>query len=187
MFSGQAKEQLKLANLVFFTICIGALFLGACGNTAQVKGPEQATQTSGGPTIDSISPSSGAGGAEAFTVTNSDPGGFSNLDATQLLINSELKGDNACSLYANSAGFYLFNDAGTVLVGPAAPGTTLSNSQCSLVSGKSLILGAGNTRTVTFSVTFTHSFAGMKGLYLYTTNRTGMKSTWEKKGTWTVP
>jgi hypothetical protein len=167
------------------TISIVFLMLssGGCG-----KKSEQPPKSAGAPpTVDSLQPTTGTGDEGVFTVAYTSSGGIGSLDGNQLLINSELKNENACSLYANYLGFYLFNDGGSALAGPAAPGSKLSNSQCTLDVGKSKIEGTGNTRSVTFHVTFNHSFSGPRKLFTYATTTGGENSGWQNKGMWIVP
>jgi hypothetical protein len=48
-------------------------------------------------------------------------------------------------------------------------------------------LGAGNNLTVTFPVTFTSSFSGVKQIDMYAVSTTGQFSGYQTMGTWTVP
>ncbi len=106
----------------------------------------------------SVTPSSGAGASQSFTLQYSDTVGATSLLWTWAWFNGTLgTGANSCLLYyqPSTNQMNLMNDAGTAWMA-ATPGaaTTLQNSQCSLnLAAISAILN-GNTLTLNLAVTF---------------------------------
>ena len=84
--------------------------------------------------------------------------------------------------------FWIVSDAG-FWAGPSNYGTgaPLSNSQCTLTVTTATALGAGDNLTVTFPLTFTSSFSGVKQIDMYAVSTTGQFSGYQTMGTWTVP
>jgi hypothetical protein len=84
---------------------------------------------------------------------------------------------------------YLYDDAGTTMLGGFAPGSinTIDNSSVTLdVSGSTVSLD-GNQLTVKFRVTPKAGVVGKKALYMYSYDLQGNKSPMnEVKGTWTI-
>ncbi len=140
---------------------------------------------SSAPTTVSVAPSSGSGLSQTFTAVYSNPAGASMLNHRLLLINTAIYGAGACYVQADNTGFYLVNDAGNALLGPAGT-STLSNSQCTLSGSGSSISNSGTTSTVTLFLTFNNSFVGAKNVYLYDDDTVGNVSGWQARGTYTV-
>ena len=84
----------------------------------------------------SVSPSSGSGLSQVFTVTYPDANGYQDITGTYLLINSGFAAASSCYVSWSPANnsFSLLNDAATAWLGPITPGTTatVQNSQCVL-------------------------------------------------------
>ncbi len=143
------------------------------------------------PTVDSASPSSGAGTGQTFAFKYSSGSGFTSLNTVAARINSNASDTNGCSISYNRAGnlLSLVSDAGTVTAGSGtAPGTavTLQNSQCSLDVGRSPATGSGNTLTLTVAVAFKPAFAGAKSIAGSATDNAGLSSGWQTLGTFTA-
>ena len=89
----------------------------------------------------------------------------SNINAVQLLINSELNGATACYVGYDAMAnvMYLVNDAGTGLllpgITPGAPGTS-TNQQCTLDGATSSRAANGRDLTLIFGLTLKPSFLG---------------------------
>jgi hypothetical protein len=144
----------------------------------------------GPPTIVSITPTSGTGLSEVFTLVASDPNGANDLSGALLLINSELSGAGACFVYYNpqSNQISLANDAGTAFLTPdLTPGLTgtVSNSQCALNAATSSATKSGNDGTIKVSLTFTPAFSGVKDVYGLAFGLSNQSSFWVQEGTWT--
>jgi len=137
-----------------------------------------------------ISPASGAGGSQTFTMQFPHPGGWRNLSVVNVLINNTLDVKHACYLaYLAPPGTLLLTDDEGNDPGPAgtiAPGNsgTIENGQCGvrLVSSA----GEGNLLTLTLNVTFRASFAGSKTIYLASRDNAENNSGWQALGTWEV-
>jgi len=153
---------------------------------------------SGPPTVGSITPASGQGVAQSFTLVVSDPLGASDLATVQLLFGSSTAPGNACSVtyIAQKNQFALLNDVGTGYAGTLAPGqaTTVANSQCTLSGSGSSVTLSGNTLTMIANLQFSTSFASLgssatKNVYADPVNTAGQgpAAGYVQVGTWTVP
>jgi hypothetical protein len=140
----------------------------------------------------SVTPSSGSGASQAFTLQYSDSAGATSLQQVWAYFNATLASpaSNSCQLYYNVAlnQINLMNDAGTLSL-EATPGTatTLQNSQCSLNVAATTVAVSGNALTWNLPLTFQPGFAGAKNVYLYATDTAGSNSGWQQRGAWTVP
>jgi hypothetical protein len=142
-------------------------------------------------TLETVTPSDGAGASETFTFTIADTKSPSTLDTATLLINSSLSNVNGCVLvyHRPSGTVNLLWDEGTGSYGKKfGSSTNIYNSQCTL--GVPTLTDTGKTISVTVPVTFKGSFTGPKNLYL--SALVGSSSTgwtpipWTQKGTYTV-
>ncbi len=150
------------------------------------------------PTVDSITPLTGTGTAQAFTLSVSDSAGARDLATVQLLFGTTTSAANACSVTYLAAQnvLALTNDAGTGFSGTLAPGqaTSVSNSQCTLVGTGSALTISGNSLVMTASLQFAPAFAMLggaprKNIYAFplTTSGTGPSAGIIAIGTWTIP
>jgi len=153
---------------------------------------------SGPPSVTSITPSSGQGASQSFSLAVSDPLGASDLATVQLLVGSSTAAANSCSVtyIAAQKVFALSSDAGTASAGTLAPGqaSTVANSQCTLNGAGSSVTLSGNSLTMVVSLQFNAAFASMgssatKNLYALPVNAAGQGPTggMATVGTWTVP
>jgi uncharacterized repeat protein (TIGR01451 family) len=145
------------------------------------------------PTVDSVTPSVGAGNTGLITVKYSDANGFSDMERLQVLFNSTLNTNNGCLVqYVRGVNLiYLLNDAGTAWIGPAVVGPTgsavLQNSRCAVNAGGTVVTASGNSIQVLFPMTFwTPAFNGLKNIYGEASDSGGLSSNWHSLGTWTV-
>jgi hypothetical protein len=152
----------------------------------------------GPPTVSSITPATGQGASQSFTLVVSDPLGASDLATVQLLFGSSTALGNACAVtyIAQQNLFALSNDAGTGYAGTVVPGqaTTVANSQCTLSGSGSSVARSGNALTMIASLQFSTSFATLgssatKNVYGDPVNSAGQGPTagYVQVGTWTVP
>jgi hypothetical protein len=141
------------------------------------------------PSVVSVTPSSGSGVTQTFTMVYSDPNGLSDLNNTRVLFNASLSAYAGCyvSYSPGSNQLFLYNNAGTGLSTAVTPGTagTVSNSQCTLSGTGSSFSTSGNNLTLSVALTFTGTFTGTKNVYGYATGNNGLNSGWVQKGTWT--
>jgi hypothetical protein len=141
------------------------------------------------PSAVSVTPSSGSGTTQTFSLAYSHPNGHAAIVSTQVLVNNPISMSNACYLLYHRATntIYLANDAGTTWLAPVTLGQSkpLENSQCSVGTVTSSALGNGNVLTLTLSLTFKPGFSGARKLYMEVTDGTN-SSGWQERGAWTV-
>ncbi len=144
------------------------------------------------PTADSVTPNSGSGTAQVFTLAYSDSQGATNLSTAWVWFNATLapSAANSCLAYYNrpTHTVFLLNDTGAVWSsGTVGSATTLQNNQCSIALASSGASPSGNTLTVNLAVTLKPAFGGAKNIYMYAANASGGNSGWQDRGDWTVP
>ena len=139
----------------------------------------------------SVTPSSGSGSSQTFSLVYSDSNGATDISSAQVLFNTSIGFTNTCWIQVDPVHrtAYLANDGNTQILGPITLGTsaTLQNSQCTLSGTGSSATTSGNIATVTLALTFQPAFAGTKNTYGYVQNAAGLNSGWQTLGTWTVP
>ncbi|MCC6419220.1 MAG: hypothetical protein IT429_13375, partial [Gemmataceae bacterium] len=141
------------------------------------------------PSVTSLSPASGSGGSQSFSLTVADPNGQGDLQYAFLLIGNP---DNkyACSvvLHAEYNLLFLVDDSGAFWLPAVTAGSaaTVSNSQCTLNAAGSTVTRGGSSLTATFHLTFTGAMAGTRDIYANALDRAGLWNGWKKMGTWTV-
>ena len=139
------------------------------------------------PTTDSVAPFSGVGTSQTFAFKYSSANGYSYLSTVYALFNSSFTMPNGCIIkyLVASKQMYLYNDAGTAVLGPVTPGVagTLSNSQCTVNAGASSVSGSLDTLTVNAAVTFAPAFTGLT-VHGYAADKGNMKSGWKTLGSW---
>ena len=184
--------------LTFSTSFSGAknIYLYAAGSTGnsgwQPMGTWTVPATVSGVTVVSVSPSSGSGSQQTFTLQFADGAGATDLSTVWVWINASLASNsaNSCLVYYSRAAnqLNLEADSGAVWLPAATPGGsgTLTNSQCSVNLAASSVTISGNTLTLNLALTFTPAFSGAKNIYMYAAGSTG-NSGWQPMGTWTVP
>jgi hypothetical protein len=143
------------------------------------------------PSTVSVSPNSGSGMSQAFTLQYSDTAAAANLQQVWAYFNSTLANpaSNACMFYYNAptSQINLLDDNATGWL-PAAIGsaTTLQNSQCSVNAATATVTLTGNTLALNVTVTFKQAFAGAKSVYLHSVDEAGSNSGWQQLGSFTV-
>ncbi len=143
-------------------------------------------------TADSVSPSSGNTATPVFTVQYSDSLGAADLATAWIWFTPSVAGSaaNSCMAYYDRAAnrLSLLNDAGSAWTSATmGSATTLQNTQCSLATGGSSAVTAGNTLTLTLPMTLKPAFAGVKNVFVYAAGSGGGNSGWQDRGDWTVP
>jgi hypothetical protein len=114
----------------------------------------------------------------------SDAAGASLLNYRFLIINSTLSISGGCWVWVDTTGIYLESDNASALLGPLTASNSFSNSQCTLNSGS--VSNSGTTSTVTVSITFKSSFAGIKNLFMAASDISGNTSLWQNLGAFTA-
>ena len=139
----------------------------------------------------SLTPSSGTGLTQTFTVVVTDPSGIADLSQWQLLFNDMVGRSYTCNVSYNPGthNLYLYNDVGTTLSAAVVPGsaTQVSSNQCTLSGARSSYSSTGNNLTVSVALTFTEWFTGQQNAYVLAQGKYKLNSGWLQMGTWTVP
>ena len=145
------------------------------------------------PSIVSVSPSSGSGTSQTFTLEYADALGATDLSTVWVWFTSSFNASssaNSCiAYYARATNqIFLLNDAGTVWSSPAAPGAavTLSNSQCSVNAAQASVTPSGTNLILNLPVTFAPLYAGTKSTYMFAAGSSA-NSGWQQMGSWIVP
>jgi hypothetical protein len=143
-------------------------------------------------TADSVSPNSGSGGDQQFVLQYSDSASTASIQSVWVLFNATFANlaANSCMVQYDPATdqVALLNDGGTAWTqGQVGDGpTSLQNSQCSLSLGATWVTQGGSTLTLGLAMTFQPSFAGLKNIYMYASDLSGINSGWQQLGTWTT-
>ena len=142
------------------------------------------------PSAISVTPASGTGASQSFSFLYSDPNGFSDLPAVEMLINSSVALNNACYLRYDRGlnNVSLRNDSNTGWLTPLALGTntTSENAQCKIKAATSSASPSGNNLTVTLDLDFKPAFTGPKQVNMQTQDLGGLATGWQQRGSWTV-
>jgi hypothetical protein len=171
-------------NSLFFggkNLWLAANDFSGAGSGFQNVGAWTVPGSAGVPSAVSISPNSGNGASQTFSLVVSDTNGVGAIGYVYFLINSTLSGNNGCFIQYNPAEGVLqvANDAATGWLAPGWP-----NGQCTL--GVSRPTSSGNTLTISVSLSFAEAFAGPKNMWLAVSDITGQSSGFQSLGTWTV-
>ncbi len=161
---------------------------GSAVNLVVSSGPAQVS-------VPSVEPASGSGLEQTLTFRFTDQAGISDINVVDVLINSELDGQNACFLaYVPSANTLYLVDNGGDAGGPYAGsmvlnggGGSIQNSQCQINSTGSVATSTGTTLALTLNVTFESAFAGNQIVHLAQVNTSGYTAGWQCVGVWQVP
>ncbi len=140
------------------------------------------------PTVTSVSPASGGGGSQLFTVTFNDANGFADIATAAFLVQTSVTTQGACYVtYSRTANaLSLFRDSDSTFL-PVTPGTatTVENANCSLSGAGMSISGNGSQLTFVLPISFKPSFAGTRNIYAAVTDMGGVASGWQTIGSWT--
>jgi hypothetical protein len=136
-----------------------------------------------------VTPSAGAGLAQAFALQYSDSAGAANLASARVRFGASNVGPGTCTArYKPSGGIVeLLNDAGTAWASGTPGIGTLANGQCTLNLTSSSATPNGALLTVVLDITFSATFDGPKIIYMLAKNAGGVSTGWQQRGTWTVP
>lgn len=138
---------------------------------------------------DSVTPGSGSGTSQIFSLQYSSTLGATDLGTAWVWFNATFSGTaNSCMVYYDRAAnqVHLLNDDGaTWSAGLSGSSGTLSNHQCSINLATTVAALNGNTLTVQLPVSFAAAFAGPKNVYLFA-NGSATNSGWQTRGAWTA-
>jgi len=167
----------------------GAQSAGGTSTGLQPLGTWTVAVISQAPHAVSVSPSSGSGVSQAFTLVYTDSNGASDLGSAQAIINASNSGVSSCYVWVTpgTGAIWLAGDAeswpAAMTLGTAG---TLQNGQCAVNVGSSSGALSGSTYTLSLAVTFQSGFSGAKSIYSYATSLAGLNSGWQSLGTWTA-
>ena len=137
----------------------------------------------------SVTPSSGSGLSQTFSLQYSDTAGSTDITSVSVLVNSSLSTVTACSVVYTRASntLALLTDSGALPGSTITPGSgSQVNSQCTLNGAGSSVTTSGSTLTLNLALTFQLAFGGARNVYLQAVAPSGTVA-WQQKGTWTVP
>lgn len=136
-----------------------------------------------------VTPASGSGPRQVFTVTFSDPNGGADIETPRVLIHSRQAAESGCyfQLTASTGVLSLANDAGAAW-SQARLGVNESaqNSQCVLYGATSTAVVEGNSLVLNVDVGFKSSFTGAKSVWANATDLGGLTSDSPLLGLYTV-
>ena len=151
----------------------------------------------GPPTPVSLTPASGQGASQAFTLVVSDSAGASDLSAVHFIVSGPAILTNACwvTYFPQKNSFGLVSDSGNAYVGYVTPGqaTNVSSSQCTLSGTGSSVQASGSLLSTTMNLTFKQSFSKVgngpvKTTFAFPVNLAGKApAAIVAMGSWTLP
>jgi RHS repeat-associated protein len=178
---------------VEWTVCWGFTYCVEYAYSDEEGWSSPATVTPaapGPPTADWVSPSSGAGPGQIFTVQYSSEGGASYLAELWLVMHPSGGTTNSCVIgyYVAANTVVLWHDSGVGTPeessGTPGSGTLLSNSQCAVsLSGTSVSTGV-STRTLTVPVAFAPGYHGVQYVYGWAKDGGGVYGSAAVLGNW---
>jgi len=137
----------------------------------------------------SVSPTSGSGTTQTFSLQFSDSSGAADFTSVSALVSSSLTPVGSCEVdyYLASNTLKLLTDSGGQPSSAITPGSgSTQNSQCILNGAASSVTASGNTLTLNLAITFQSVYGGLKNVYMEAVSSSGT-APWQQKGTWTVP
>ncbi len=141
---------------------------------------------SAGPTATA---SNGTGNTGTLSVKLTSPNGYAYLNAANLIVNSGLTYQNGCVLWYDrpSNGLYMWNGSGWDAPLTIGVTGTLSSAQCSVNTGTSTVVPAGNDLTLNLAITFANGFIGSgKNVYGWVGDRANADNgVYPQIATWT--
>jgi hypothetical protein len=142
-------------------------------------------------TADAATPANGSGMTGTVSLQYSDTRGGNDLSTAWVWINATFAStsNDSCMLYYDRATgrINLLNDAGTTwMSGTLGYAGALENTQCSVSLSQSFATIAGNSLTLTLSMSYSPRFGGTKHVYMYAANPGSVNSGWQDRALWTV-
>ncbi len=123
-------------------------------------------QEGSGASAISVTPRQGSGTSGQFTFIAKNPSGFQNISRALIAFSDiGMHAPNTCmiNITRSSGTAFLLNDSGSTSlsgINLLSPGQSVSNSQCTLFSTGSSIVGSGSQLTITLRVSFALAFSG---------------------------
>jgi len=170
---------------------VRAIAMDSAGNIS-ISGVSVYTKPNTPPEAGVINPSSGSslpGEERYFTTTYHDFDGWQDLLYGYFRVSTGGARRARFEYRVATNKLYLLNDDGTASLGGYEPGSggIVENTYCKLNCTNSEVSKSGNTLTVKWAVIFKAPLAGeTHDLYLYTKDKSGARTGWQQKGTWSV-
>lgn len=164
---------------------------GASGaaNTGWVQRGTYFVAAGGLPQATSVLPNFGAGPAQRFSFTVTDPGGADYLTGLAALISASPSSLNACNLVydrtANTVSLSYDNPANGATPVVAGSASVATNSQCTLRAVNTALVIGATSIVVTMDLSFNAAWSGPKNIYLLASEK-GFNSGLVNVGNWTV-
>ena len=134
-----------------------------------------------------VSPASGGGTRQLFTMQFADPDGGGDFEQAAVTVGHAPAAPSTCTLsFQRGANWILLaDDAGSAWseVAPGA-GAMLANSQCTVRSATSSFSVSGTVWTVVADIEFPPSWSGAKGIFLRAVDSAGHETAWTAVGTY---
>jgi hypothetical protein len=139
------------------------------------------------PSVISLTPSSGSGASQTFSVVSNTSGATD--VAIFFQVNSQLSPVAACEIvYDRSVNqLWLIADNGStwLTAGTLGSGSLTSNTQCSVDPTGSSQSQVGNILTLNVRLVFKPAFSGAKQIFLLAQDQSGLNAGWQQMGSWT--
>jgi hypothetical protein len=138
----------------------------------------------------SVTPSSGSGTRQTFTLRYSDTWGASDLDSVRVRIGvSSTTGAGNCTVrHTPGTGVIaLLDDAGATWISRTLGSGRVENSQCAVDLASTSVSLSGSVATLTATIEFKPVFSGAKSIYLFAQSVSGLATGWVTRGAWSVP
>ena len=175
----QKNFKTNILKSILFFILIFIFSMTTLTSSASTNNP---------PSVGTIDPSSGRS-LPYQGKTYVDPDGFQDLSYCMLMINTEVNPLNCCYVRytVDAEAFSLMDDGGTTFLAPDE-NNLIQNSYAILDCFQSAVTYPDeNTIQVEWYITFKKAFSGKTyNTYLYAKDKSGLRTDWKKKGTWTV-
>jgi hypothetical protein len=151
----------------------------------------------GPPSPVSLTPASGQGASQAFTLVVSDSAGATDLAAVHLIVSGPANLSNACwvTYFPSNNSFGLVTDSASAYAGYVTPGqaANITNSQCTLGGAGTSVQSSGSLLSLTVNLSFSQSFSKVgagatKTIYAFPVNLAGKTpASLVAMGSWTLP
>lgn len=141
------------------------------------------------PLFVSLSPASGAGAAQRFTVVYTDGNGASDIRTLRVRIHSVAQDAGGCSMEVDRAAglIRLRDDSGTSWAsGAIGSGAPLANSQCEVKPATVAIIAESTQVRLDIEVGFRAAFNGSRTVWTSGEDLTGLSSGWVQSGGFNV-
>ena len=186
------------ASVIFKTAGTRNIYLRQQNTAGVVTGwvlEESSNLSATGLGIMSLSPSSGSGGSQTFTLTYPDPPGFAGVASgwEQFLVAAAADGGGQpfCFVSYDRAGgnLWMYSSDSGFFLGPVAPGTAsgaLNSSACSVNTAGTTVTNSSGNLVISVPITMKAPMLGAKKTFQRTLDVLNRDTGFVQTGTWTV-